>query len=115
MLYEYKAIYLSNYDGDTIRFSVDLGFNIWHTIIVRLLNIDTWEIKDKEHKELAILARNKVGKLLKEADGIMINTYKDSTDKYGRFLADVFFQKDKRTINLSEYIRNNLKEIIKIK
>lgn len=115
MLYEYKAKYLSNYDGDTIRFSVDLGFDIWHTIIVRLLHIDTWEIKDKGHKELAVFARDEVGKLLKDAGNVVINTYKDNTDKYGRYLADVFFQRNGQTINLSEYIKDNLKEVLKVK
>lgn len=90
-MYEYKAKYISNHDGDTIKFEVDLGFNIIHKITVRLMNIDCYELKSKDEKEakIAKMAKEFVHSVLTENEPILIKTYKDSKDKYGRYLAEV--------------------------
>jgi len=104
MLYEYKAAYLSNYDGDTIRFRIDLGFNIFHNVIVRLLRIDTYELKEKnkELKEIAYDAKKFTELALGGAKTITLTTYKDDTDKYGRYLAEVIYD----GVNLSNALFN---------
>jgi endonuclease YncB( thermonuclease family) len=104
MLYEYKAAYLSNYDGDTIKFKIDLGFNIFHVITVRLLRIDTYELKEKnkELKEVAYDAKQFTELALKDAKTIIITTFKDDTDKYGRYLAEVIYD----GVNLSNALFN---------
>ena len=90
-MYEYSAKFLTNYDGDTIKFMVDLGFGILKKITVRLAGIDTPELrsKDKATKEKAYEARSFVFKKLADAKDIVVKTQKDKTGKYGRYIADV--------------------------
>lgn len=90
-MYEYRAKYISNHDGDTIKFEVDLGFNITHKITVRLMNIDCYELNSKDEKEAktAKVAREFVNSLLIDNKSIWIKTHKDGRDKYGRYLAEV--------------------------
>jgi micrococcal nuclease len=92
-MYEYKAKYLGNYDGDTIDFEVDLGFKIHHIIKVRLGRIDTPELRSKQwqQKQRAYAAKDFVKKALSSAKNITILTYKDKTGKYGRYIADVVY------------------------
>jgi len=44
-LYNYYAIIENIVDGDTFDVSIDLGFDIWHKVRVRLLDIDTPECR----------------------------------------------------------------------
>lgn len=93
-LYTYKAQYVKNYDGDTITFLVDLGFKISFEIRVRLLGINTPEIKSSivEERELAKKARDFVKSELTNADCIFLKTYKDRKGKYGRYLGHVEYE-----------------------
>lgn len=97
MLYTYKAKYLSNYDGDTIDFLVDLGFGISYKMRVRLLGVNTPEIRSKieEERTKARLAKDVVKIELSNAEEIIIKTKKDKTGKYGRYLADILYKRDK--------------------
>ncbi len=90
-MYEYKAKYVSNYDGDTIKFEVDLGFNIAHKITVRLKDVDCYEMNSKDEKEskIAKTAKEFVCSVLSGNNSILIKTHKDSKDKYGRYPAEV--------------------------
>lgn len=90
-MYEYRAKYISNYDGDTIKFEVDLGFNITHKITVRLMDIDCYELNSKDEKEsrIAKIAKDFVNNILSSASRILIKTHKDSKEKYGRYLAEI--------------------------
>jgi len=81
------------YDGDTITVASKLP-NMDEPIYrfsVRLAGIDTPEIKGKtiHEKELAIDARDALHNLI---FGKMIYFKNVSTEKYGRVLADVYFQ-----------------------
>lgn len=107
-MYEYQAKYIDNYDGDTIHFQVDLGFGIFHSITVRLWNIDTYEMNSKNEKEkqLALDARNFVRDRLLNSDNIVIQTFKDKKEKYGRYLAIVIFKaRNGEMKDLAEEIR----------
>lgn len=92
-MYEYKAKYISNYDGDTIKFMADLGFGVWKHITVSLVGIDTPELrsKDPSAKERAYTAKDYVFSKLADAKEIIIKIQKDKTGKYGRYIADVVF------------------------
>ncbi len=98
-MYEYKAKYIKNYDGDTVTFDIDLGFKVHMTLNVRLSGINSPEIKSnvEEEKERAIKARDFVEKALSEADNIIIRSGK-LTGKYGRYITTVFYD----GINLNE-------------
>lgn len=99
-MYEYKAEYIDNYDGDTINFVVDLGFNVSIELQVRLSNIDTYELRDKDPqlKSLAYEAKDFVQKVLIDADEIILKTARNKKGKYGRYLAEVIYD----GINLNE-------------
>lgn len=89
-LYFYKAVYLENYDGDTIRFNIDLGFGIWQmNQAVRLYGVNTPELRSPTLEE-GRKAKRFVSVKLNEADQIIIKTHKDRKGKYGRWLAEVF-------------------------
>jgi micrococcal nuclease len=90
-MYEYRARYVGNYDGDTIDLEVDLGFNIRHTIRVRLADVNTPELRGgtKESKELAIEARDFVEETLGNDHELIVRTEKDRKGKYGRYIARI--------------------------
>jgi len=92
-MYEYNAQYVSNYDGDTIKFIADLGFGITKKITVRVAKINTPELrsKDSHGKAKAYEAKNFVEQAMLGASQIVIRTYKDKKGKYGRYIADVLY------------------------
>jgi len=93
-LYFYKAKVISVYDGDTITVDIDLGFNVWlHNEKLRLSGINAPEIrtKNKEEKTRGIKARDYL-KTLIDGKNILIKTLKDKKGKYGRYIAEIYFQ-----------------------
>lgn len=89
----YRVNYISNYDGDTIKFMRDCGCNVYHKVTVRLLDIDTPEIRGgtTASKKHAHEAKEFVKEVLSEAKRIYIETIKDKKGKYGRYLAKVWY------------------------
>ena len=43
-MYEYTFEVQRVLDGDTLEVSIDLGFSVWHRLIVRLARIDAFEL-----------------------------------------------------------------------
>jgi micrococcal nuclease len=92
-MYEYKAKLKRVIDGDTIEFTIDLGFGIFMNRKIRLLNVDTPEIfhpsceKERVH---GLEATEFVKDFIKNDKKIIIKTHKDHKGKYGRILAEVF-------------------------
>ena len=85
------AIYLQNYDGDTITFNLPgLHPILGEKIFVRVNGIDTPEIKGKCEKEKydAQQARDMVADILKDAEKIDLKNMKRG--KYFRIVADVY-------------------------
>ena len=83
---------ISVYDGDTFRANIKgLPDIIGKNIAIRILGIDTPEIKGKceEEKVVAIKARDFSRKALFNAKTITLKNLK--RDKYFRLLADVYF------------------------
>lgn len=90
--YVYRAVFVGNYDGDTITVDIDLGCRIWQRgVRLRLLGIDTPELRGDE-RDRGLEARDFVRKRLKPGDEIIIRTVRDRTGKYGRLLAAVFYR-----------------------
>jgi micrococcal nuclease len=89
--YVYRATYLANYDGDTIDLNVDLGFQIAVTIRVRLLGVDTPELRgvDEAEKTRGLRAKEFTREFL-EGKEVVVRTYKDKKGKYGRWLAELW-------------------------
>ena len=84
------AIYLRNYDGDTITFNLpDLHPIVGEKIAIRVNGIDTPEIRGNCAKEKydAKQAKQMVADILKEAETITLRNMKRG--KYFRIAADV--------------------------
>lgn len=94
-LYWYKAEVLKVVDGDTIKLLVDLGLGSSRRITLRLYGINTPEVygvpKESEEYKKGMEATVFVKERLEDKT-LWIRTHKDKTGKYGRYLADVFFQ-----------------------
>jgi micrococcal nuclease len=85
------AVYINNYDGDTITFNLQkLHPIIGKKISIRVNGIDTPEIRGRCDKEKynAVRARDMVVDILKNAD--QINLKNMMRGKYFRIAADVF-------------------------
>ena len=102
-LYHYKATIIRVIDGDTIEARVDLGFKVQITQKFRLLAIDTPELRGKLKNEGRAAASHLIKLICSHAanledgklpDGalavIQIETLKDKTGKYGRYLATLW-------------------------
>jgi micrococcal nuclease len=86
-MYEYRALVERVIDGDTMQVSIDLGFDIWHRMTIRVAHINAPEKDTPEGKA----ARTYADYLL-PTDGkktVVVRTYKDRAEKYGRYLADI--------------------------
>ena len=86
-----NAIYVRNYDGDTVTFNLPrLHPIIGNKIAVRINGIDTPEIKGNCEKEKynAQQAKNIVGDLLKDAERIDLKNLQRG--KYFRLVADIY-------------------------
>jgi endonuclease YncB( thermonuclease family) len=82
---------ISVYDGDTFRVDIDeLSDIVGKNIAIRILGIDTPEIKGKcdKEKQLAIKARDFTRSYLNNASSVQLSNLK--RDKYFRLLADVY-------------------------
>ena len=86
-LFTYKAGVKKIIDGDTLIARVHLNFRMFITQKFRLRGIDCPEIATPEGKR----AKRFVEERLKGLDFIVIKTHKDTTDKYERYLTDVFY------------------------
>ncbi len=83
-LFTYAAYVEKVIDGDTIKVRFDLGFNVWTRQILRLRGLDCPEVGTKDGDE----ARAFVRSFLKESQMIIVRS--SVSDKYDRYLADVF-------------------------
>lgn len=92
-LYHYAADVISVYDGDTITVDIDLGMNLWKKgENLRLWRINTPEVKGESRTE-GLKVRDYVRSLV-EGRQVLLRTIldkrgDDSTEKYGRLLAEV--------------------------
>lgn len=92
-LYTFKAKVLRVVDGDTLLVRIDLGFGICTRQYLRLRGINCAEIDSSA----GLLAKKFVEQSLLKTNYIILNSTRD--DKYGRYLADVFYGSDKKYLN----------------
>lgn len=87
-MYTYQALVTKIYDADTITVDIDLGFNVQlHDVKLRLCGIDAPEVRGEERPE-GIAARDWLRERLLLRT-VTIETIRDRTGKYGRYLAIV--------------------------
>ena len=87
--YIYNAKITNVVDGDTVDAEVDLGFTVFVRVRFRLYGIDTMETNDKDvaKREQGLKAKQYVHNALLGKD-VTLESFK--TDKYGRWLAEIF-------------------------
>lgn len=90
-LYTYKALILRVIDGDTCVAEIDLGFRMTNGQTLRLLGIDTPELKSKDaiEKTKAQAAHLRLAELV-QGKRVIVRTQK--TDHFGRYLAQVWLE-----------------------
>ncbi len=94
-LYWYRARCLRVVDGDTIDVLTDLGFRVGWEQRVRLHGIDTYELNDRDAAKRALAVQGKETVAAKVAGkDVILNTSKDRQEKYGRWLAVVYYRTD---------------------
>lgn len=86
-MYEYRATVDRVIDGDTIDLIIDLGLNTFVRTRVRVANINAPE----RYTDAGRITKAYVTNLLYPGRTVDIRTYKDKTEKYGRWLADIGF------------------------
>lgn len=91
--YAYRAVVRSIYDGDTLRADLDLGFGTWlHNQSLRLHGVDTAEIRGPERAH-GLASRAWLEQRIPPGTSIIVQTFKDATGKYGRYLAMIWHEK----------------------
>lgn len=99
-MYQYKAKVIDVYD-DTITAMVDLGFYHFQQMKFRLYGIDTPEIRGEERKK-GLVVRDIVRAMILDKE-VIINSYKDKQEKYGRYLANIIID----DIDLNKWLVQN--------
>ena len=91
----------SNYDGDTLRCSFDLGFGMIYWNSIRLASVDTPELRGGTDltKAAGRLARDRVRELVEAADEIIFHSTVWA-GKYGRPVGELYLD----GVCLSEYL-----------
>ena len=99
-LYTYVAQVTKVVDGDTLIVKIRIDDNVSIRQKLRLKGIDCPEMDTQEGRRAKtyVLARTKPG------DSITIKTYKDRTDKYDRYLADIFYGDLNKEIYLNQLL-----------
>lgn len=92
-LYVYTAVVDRWVDGDTAWLDVDLGFRTRRMIDFRLAGINTPERGEPGWSE----ATNRVNELAPVGTRVTIQSFK--TDKYGRYIADVWVDSSQLHVN----------------
>ncbi len=89
-MYEYKAILDRVVDGDTIDVTIDLGFNVWKKIRVRMEGINTPEsrTRDLEEKKRGLAAKDRLVEILRYNNNKCVLRV-SGVGKFGRALATV--------------------------
>ena len=93
--YFYKAEPARVIDGDTFDFHIDVGFKSFIHKRIRLLSVDTYELRGGTDatKLLGQEAKEYVHELFAVCyDNIYVKTQMDATGKYGRVLGEVWLQ-----------------------
>ena len=96
--YRYLATVTRVVDGDTFHADVDLGFYCWQQLTFRLARINTPEIKGEE-RDQGLLAKEYVQRRL-DGQTVLLDVRK-GTEKYGRWLAEVWYNDGKIWRNLN--------------
>lgn len=107
--YTYRVTVDRVIDGDTIDVLIDVGFKTIVFKRLRLLGVDTNEIRssDTRKRERANEAKQFVQDSLDVADRVYVQTIMDANGKYGRLLAYVWIEQGTNLYNLNAQLIAN--------
>ena len=105
-LYHYKAKVISVYDGDTITLMIDQGMKHFARVKVRMIGINTPEIrtKDLDEKQRGYQAKEYLQRRIEGKD-IIVHTVKKG--KFGRWLG-VIWDYDENLDELGESLNDEM-------
>lgn len=93
------ATVISAYDADTMTVEVDLGYRTYARVPLRLNRINAPEMGTTEGR----LAKQFLLKYIPPGTSIVVKTFKNPTDKYGRWLAEIYLGE----VNVNDYLVQN--------
>lgn len=82
----YPAHLLKVVDGDTVHLEIDLGLETYRRIKCRLYGINAPEMSMAAGE----LAKKRLVELVLWERPLLVKTYKDRTEKYGRYLVEIY-------------------------
>ena len=90
-MFEYNATIVRVVDGDTVDALVDLGFDTWKKVRIRMHGINAREsrTRDLEEKEKGLAAKARLIELLEENDNEFLLQSK-GVGKFGRCLGELY-------------------------
>jgi len=89
-MYQYAAKVIDVHDGDTCHLTVDLGCDVYIRMTVRLAGINAPELSTAAGK----VSRDYLKGVLAVGRDVWIATLKDKKEKYGRYLAYIYLDRD---------------------
>ena len=104
-MYEYKCKVKRVVDGDTMDVILDLGFDVLHSVRVRLSAIDTPEsrTRDLDEKARGKLSKAYLKESIKGKKIVLKTKLKDSRGKFNRVIAEVWAEFEKGSLrNVNE-------------
>ena len=117
-LFTYKAFLLRVIDGDTLQVRIDLGFSIVIEQRLRLRGLDAPELGTGQGKsplpplQKGVDAKRFVESRLKDCKFLIIKTH--GSDKYDRYLVDVFYLNDEdnedKVLREGNFLNNEILE-----
>ena len=106
-LYTYKALCLKVIDGDTADLDFDMGMDSHRYERVRFYGINAPEThgvkKDSDEYKAGMKSTDRVKELLTNRQ-LWVETVKDKTGKYGRYLATIWVVFDGKLVNVNELL-----------
>ena len=92
-MYKYNAKLDRVVDGDTVDALVDLGFDTWKKVRIRMMGMNAPEsrTRDLEEKKLGLAAKARLIEML--GDGVF-TLQSHGVGKYGRCLGEIFRESD---------------------
>ena len=93
MMYTYNAKVDRVVDGDTVDALVDLGFDTWKKVRIRLHGLDAWESRTRnlEEKKKGLAAKQYLIDQLESNNNNFI-LVSHGVGKYGRCLGEIFLK-----------------------
>ncbi len=89
---EYKATVTKIVDGDTVEVLIDMGFGVFYKDKLRFLDFDAPETfrPSCEEEEITGMTCKQFLKSYILDKKVILRTFKQETEKYGRILAQIF-------------------------